>query len=428
MEGSELRPATARLIERASQTFGGAALLLDTITWGGEVERAFFDADCQRLPEPTYAVDHDALSARLANLDAFERELVGDDALIRLLRLRTHSHRLGARMLLAVGTKEFSELSREAYGGARSSSLDHDTTNLDFAEDLARSLGEGSPPDADADRIDAKGLTRYLEERLSKRRRAPIVTIAIDEELGAKAIAGKRRVRIRSDATFDAEEARSLYLHEIETHVFTAQNGDEQPHLRFMDSGGPCSTRTQEGLAVFSELYAQALTSDRLRRLVTRVRLVALAEDGGSFLDLYRWLLERGGEPRAAYLDAARIARGGVVSGGAPFTKDAAYLGGLVEVYDFLRLAVSRGRQAVVETLACGRMSLDEVEALASLREEGVLAGPKFVPTWLRRWDDLLTHFAFSKALAEIDARRAAERFAWLGAEPARPADPRVAP
>ncbi|HTJ80310.1 MAG TPA: tyrosine/phenylalanine carboxypeptidase domain-containing protein, partial [Polyangiaceae bacterium] len=349
-------PETEKLVERATAAFEGAAALLDAITWPRKVERAFFDSGCDALPAPEYAIDRDAVQARLARLDALETELGGDDALSRFLRLRAHSHRLGARMLLAVGTKEFGTLSREAFGGARTSWLDRDTTNLDFAEDLAKSLGEGARPDGDAERLDAAGLARYLEERLSKKRRAPTVTIAVDDELGAKAIAGKKRVRIRSDATFDAEEARSLYLHEIETHVFTAQNGDEQPHLKFMDSGGPCATKTQEGLAVFSELYSQALTSDRLRRLVTRVRLVALAEDGANFLDLYRWLVARGVEPRAAYLDAARVARGGVVSGGSPFTKDASYLAGLVDVYDFLRLAVSRGRQAVVETLASGRL------------------------------------------------------------------------
>ncbi|HTJ81339.1 MAG TPA: hypothetical protein VL400_06430, partial [Polyangiaceae bacterium] len=63
--------------------------------------------------------------------------------------------------------------------------------------------------------------------------------------------------------------------------------------------------------------------------------------------------------------------------------------------------------------------SLDEMDALSSLRDDGLLVGPTYVPGWLRKWDDLLTHFAFSRALAEIDLGHVAKRFAWLaGAAP----------
>jgi uncharacterized protein (TIGR02421 family) len=407
--------ATSKLLERARGAFAGGLPLLDSIAWSTHVERAFFDGGCAADPTPTYAIDRDAARERLARLDRLEAELGDDDALSRLLRTRIESHRLGARMLLAIGTKQFSTLSREAYGGARTSWLDSDTTNLDFAEHLSERLGDHPlHDDSDDSMLDASALTTYLRDRLAKRRRAPEVALVIDDELGAKVIAGKKRVRIRGDARFQPEEARSLYLHEIETHVLTAQNGDAQPHLDFLDSGGPRSTRAQEGLAVFAEYYDKALTLARLRRLVDRVRLVAMAEDGASFVELFRDLTSRGIEPRSAYLDVARICRGGVPSGGAPFTKDACYLSGLVEVYEFLRLAVSHDRRALAEVLVSGRMSVDEVEPLVALREDGLLAPPSFEPGWLRRWDDLLVHFAFSSFLAEMDLRFAERRHAWI--------------
>ncbi len=411
-----MSPPSARapsLVERARHAFLGPPLL-ESISWPRTVERAFFDAGCERLPEPQYRIDADVVGQRLARLDALDAELVGDDALVRFLKLRSASHRLGAELLLAVGTPRFGELSVLAYGGARSSFLDRDTTNLDFAEQLAARLGRGEPSDEETGKLDAEGLIANLRERLTKRRNPPDIELILDDELGAKAIAGKTRVRIRSDATFDPEEARSLYLHEIETHVFTAQNGALQPVLDFMGTGGPRSTRTQEGLAVFSELYAQALTSDRLRRLVTRVRLVGMAEAGASFIDAYRWLVDQGLPDRQAFTDVARVYRGGVISGGAPFTKDASYLAGLVEVYDFLRLAVAHDRRQVVETLVSGRLAIDELEPLAALRAEGTLAPATYVPSWLKRWDDLLTHFSFSASLSQIDLREVGKRFAWL--------------
>lgn len=396
---------------------GGAPQLLDAITWPRSVERTFFRQGAEKLPEPTYEVDHDAVRERLARLDAFEAELSGDDALVRLLRSTVNSQRLGARMLLSLGTRAFYEIAREVYGGARSTWIDGDTTNLDFAEHIARRIGTtaaDSEAAAAEGPLDAAAMAAHVRERLAKRRRAPEVRIEITDEISAKAIAGRTRLRLRSDATFDVEEARSLYLHEVETHLFTAQNGAAQPVLSFLHSGGPSSTRTQEGLAVFVELYSQALTLSRLRRLVERVRLVAMAEDGATFLDLYRHLVDGGRPERSAYLDASRICRGGLCTGGAPFTKDAAYLAGFVEVYDFLRLAVTHDRPEVAEVLVSGRFSLDDVESLVELRKSGILAPPEYLPSWVRRRDDLLTHFAFTSFLAEIDLRYVAQRYKWL--------------
>jgi uncharacterized protein (TIGR02421 family) len=343
---------------------------------------------------------------------------LGDDALVRLLRHRVESHRLGSRMLLALGTAEFTTLSREAYGGARTTWLDSDTTNLDFAEHLEKRLG-GLPVDIDPDEprprlLDATELVEFLRERLAKRRAPPALDLIIDPELGSKAIAGKKRVRIRADATFELEEARALYLHEVEVHVFTAQNGDAQPILDFMDSGGPLSTRTQEGLAVFAEFYAQALTLSRLRRLVDRVRLVASAEDGANFIDLYRYLIDKGVDQRAAFLDVTRVCRGGLCTGSAPFTKDASYLSGLIEVYDFLRLALAKADRTLIEVLVSGRLGLHELEPLLALRQDGVLAPPVHIPSWARRFDDLVAHFAFTSFLDEIDLETVARRHSWL--------------
>lgn len=412
-----MRREETRLLEIAREAFSGGNLL-EAMTWPRRLEREFFASGEQVAPAPSYEVDRDEIQARLARLDALDKELKGDDALIRLLRARLESHVLGARMMLALGTRELFELSKLAYGGARSTWLDDDTTNLDFAEHLAKRLGpaRGKKPDEGRGHsMDARGLAAYVEERLARHKSSPKVDVVLDTELAAKAIAGKKRLRIRTDAMFELEEARSLYLHEIETHVFTAQNGAAQPLLDFLDSGGPLATRTQEGLAVFSELYAKSLTLERLRRLVERVRLVAMAEDGAGFLDLYRYLTSRGAEGKAAYTDAARVCRGGLVQGGAPFTKDACYLSGLVEVYDFLRLAVSHDALAIVEVLVSGRLSLPELEWLVELRRDGLLAAPKYMPSWIKRWDDLVAHFAFSSFLAEIDLKFVATRYRWLG-------------
>ncbi len=409
------RDAEMSLIARANQVLVGAPALLEAIGWGRAVEREFFAHDCERLPEPRYEIDAGAIRERIDRLESFQRELGSDDALTHVLRSQVESHILGARMVLAAGTPELYRLSAQVYGSAKTTWFDGDSTNLDFAAHLKGRLGPAHPPtDKEDAPLDAGGLAGYLKERLSKRKAAPELDILLDEDLGAKAIAGRTRLRIRADAMFELEEARSLYLHEIETHIFTAQNGAAQPHLRCLMAGGPRATKTQEGLAVFAELYDKALTLQRLHRLVDRVQLVALAEDGASFIDLYRRQLDHGAEPRSAYLDCVRVFRGGVPSGGAPFTKDACYLAGLLEVYDFLRLAVAHDRAQVVETLIAGRLALEDMRALVSLRDDGIIEPPTYRPAWLRRWDDLLTHFAFTSFLTEIDLKFVAKRYAWL--------------
>jgi hypothetical protein len=128
----------------------------------------------------------------------------------------------------------------------------------------------------------------------------------------------------------------------------------------------------------------------RLERLATRVKLVGMAEQGASFLDLYRHLVERGSPERDAYFDAQRICRGGTVSGGAPFTKDACYLAGLLQVYAFLNVFVRGGFRDETELLVCGRIDLEDIVALVKLRALGVLSRPVHRPRWLRQWDTLL--------------------------------------
>jgi len=109
------------------------------------------------------------------------------------------------------------------------------------------------------------------------------------------------------------------------------------------------------------------------------------------------------GAPRDAYLDAQRICRGGVLEGGAPFTKDACYLSGLLHVYAFLNVFVRGGFRDETEMLVAGRLDLDDVAALVKLRALGILARPKHRPRWLRHWDTLLPSFAFSSFMTWID-------------------------
>jgi uncharacterized protein (TIGR02421 family) len=380
--------------------------LLDVIGWPREVEERFFAGGAAALPEVRYAIDRDAASAQLADLGALAGTIDGDEPVAEWLRRVLGSKMAECRLLLAAGTPAWAEISRELYGGARTAFFEGKATNLDLARHLREKLrihGWDEARDREETPLSAEQLGQLLADRIDKMRPRMDVEVTLDPACTAKVLAGMKRVRIRSDATFARWEAEGLWHHEVETHALTAQNGAENAEAPFLSSGGPRTTRTQEGLAVFSELHNRVLTVRRVERLATRVELVDMAEQGASFLDLYRHLLGRGSAPRDAYLDAQRICRGGVVEGGAPFTKDACYLSGLLHVYAFLNVFVRGGFRDETELLVAGRIDLDDVAALVKLRGLGILARPKHRPRWLRHWDTLLPSFAFSSFMTWID-------------------------
>ena len=422
----------AEQLARLSQVLAGRknkGKLLEEIAWPREVEEAFFASGATRLPVVEYAIDRDAVRAQIAELGRIEASIEGpeDDAVAAWLRATVGSLRDGNELLLAIGTRDFYLRSRALYGGARAAFYGSGVRNIDLADHLLERLrvhGWDEPRDPSAAPITALELVERLTARAEKRRPRLDLDVVLDARATAKCVAGTSRVRVRPDATFAQWEASGLWFHEVETHALTAQNGALQANASFLRSGGPRTTRTQEGLAVFSELYNRALSVGRLQRLATRVKLVDLAEDGASFLDLYRFLLDGGAEPRDAYFDAQRVCRGGLVTGGAPFTKDACYLAGLLEVNAFLSAVIRGGFRDEVELLVGGRVCLDDIAVLAQLRAAGLLTRPKFLPRWLSSWETLLPFFAFTSFMDAVDLRPVEERYRALiqVAKAARPA------
>ncbi len=379
--------------------------ILEAIAWPREVEERFFARGATELPEVTYEVDRVTLGARVEELCAELQAIDGDDPVGQWARANLQSSIDGCRLVLAMGTTEFYRLSREIYGGARTRFDGTGERNVDLADHLLERLrvhGWDEARDAEPEALSDEGLVDELRARLSRRFPSMKVEVVIDDDLTAKVIAGTARVRVRRGATFMPWEAEGLWYHEVSTHVLTAQNGAAQPEVPFLRAGGPRTTRTQEGLAVFAELFHHTLTMPRMERLALRVKLVDMAEGGADFLDLYRHLRGRGSSERDAYLDAQRVCRGGRVEGAAPFTKDASYLAGLLDVQAFLSVVVRGGFRDELELLASGRIALDDLHALVLLRRAGILRRPKYIPTWLKRWSTLVPEFAFSSFLADL--------------------------
>jgi uncharacterized protein (TIGR02421 family) len=415
VKNGERWKAQIALVSDALQNNVKKVRLLEQLAWPDAVEQQFFAKKANALPKVVYDLDRDGIATRIDTLVEIQKRIDGDDEIAEWLRGTVQSFIDGNRMLLALGTNEFYRMNREVYGGARTRFAGGALRNVDLAEHLFQRLavhGWDEARDPDVPPIDARTFASQLQSKIAAREPAMDLEIEVTESCTAKVVAGMKRVRVRADATFMPWEVDDLWVHEVETHALSANNGALQPLAPFLSAGGPRSTRAQEGLATFSELYHHALSTERLQRLATRVRLVEMAEDGADFLQLYRYLIDHGSTPQNAYFDAQRVCRGGRVEGGAPCTKDVVYLGGLIDVWSFLTAVIRGGHRDEAELLVCGRIALEDMPALVQLRHAGVLERPRYLPDWLTHWRTLLPHFAFTSFASELDLANLEARFA----------------
>lgn len=398
---------TSERITTASSLLHEAASnirILTHIAWPQNHREDFLKNRSYKLPNVEYApfADGETL-ARLSKA----RQLIRDDSAIDLW-LEGIANRIetSARLLSACGTPEFFEHSCALYGEPTRTLADEKSTSLDLAQqfiDVFDSLGHvdlGTPAPACylADHV-AEELTSAVADMFEEQ--APDVYVV--DELSANAVAGPKRIRVRRGARFTDKDIRQLVHHEAHIHVATALNGIEQTDLKILGTSHAGSTKTQEGLAVFAEFITGSMDIDRFRRLADRIIATQMAIEGADFVDVYRYFLERVAEQEQAFENARRVFRGGIVSGGVPFTKDIVYLDGLLRVHNFLRSVVTSGRSDCLQLLFCGKLDIEDIPVLCELADMGLCRPPKYLPPWAADRRFLLSYLAYSSYLNSID-------------------------
>ncbi len=394
--------------------------ILRTVAWPNEVRERFFANGAERLPEVAYAPpDPEPTLAAVA--EARRHITPGAPAagtpIDGWLERQATAIETSARMLAGAGTPELFRHARKLYGAPEDPLGDHVSTPLELARLLDQTLEAASAVDLGAPEPAchlAHGVAEKMREAVTRRfgDSAPEVTVV--DELSANALAGPRAIRIRRTACFTDRDVGQLIHHEAFIHVATSLNGHAQEDLPILGSGHAGTTRTQEGLAVFAELMSGTLDPSRLRRLADRVLAIQMAVDGADFLEVYRYFLDRDYEKEQAFESSRRVFRGGVLAGGAPFTKDIVYLGGLLRVHNFLRTAVAAGRSDCLRLLFCGKLDVADVPALGQLAELGLLRPPLFLPPWAEDLRFLVSYLAYSAFLNRVDLAHLAEHTAEL--------------
>lgn len=385
--------------------------VLRGLAWPREVRAKFFARKATRLPKVVYEpVDPGHTLEGVRHVRTLAENIgVARDWLLR----HVEAVEASAWMMACPGTRAFFHHARDLYGVPTDTLADQESTSLALAKTLDEALsgltrGDLGPPPptqraADVRRRMKKAVTAHFGDQ------APRIEIA--EHLSANAIAGPERIRLRKGARFTENDVGQLIHHEAFIHVATSLNGRMQRALPILAASHPGNTRTQEGLAVFAEYISGQTAPRRLRRLTDRVLTIQMSIDGADFMEVYRYLLDRLGDPEQAFEDSRRVFRGGVLTGGAPFTKDGVYLDGWLRVHNFLRAVLLNGRWDCMRLLFCGKLDIEDVPALCHLSELGLLEPPRFLPPWVEDSRFLVSHLAYSGFLDQVKLDRVRDHY-----------------
>ncbi|HEX4340228.1 MAG TPA: flavohemoglobin expression-modulating QEGLA motif protein [Polyangiaceae bacterium] len=374
--------------------------ILNAIKWEPSVFERFRDSKWKKLPPVdadyyrTVPLGFD-VDATIAEMRAIERQVrseLGNDPVGAIVAETAMQFVDAAEMLRARGTKRFYELSKRLYGSPKETFADGVTQIRDISLDLydiltaldEDALGGNPPRDITAERA-----VEILNHRMASYFEDDSIRVILDDGIVADAAAGSDYIKIRRGAMFSERDLKLLEVHEGWVHVATSLNGQKQPVARWLAIGSPRVAASQEGLAALLEVLTLCSHPRRARRLNDRVLAVDKAEDGASFLDVFEWFRTEGYDEETCFWSTQRVFRGGVLDGGAPFTKDIVYTKGIVSSYNFLRSAIAAGRPELIAWLFVGKTDFEDLPVLVAHAHEGVVQPPRYVPAMFRDMNGL---------------------------------------
>lgn len=376
--------------------------LLRSVDWSDELRLKFLRDGV--LPAPDYPIiDTSGASEAIANAKS---KLDGDHVVTQWLERLCQTLNSQVGLLQSRGTAEFAVHSTALFGEPTQLMIDGSTRVIDLANHMDVALDE-----LDYEKLVVEGyqkfltaaqFTKALRGRLSRHFGQDAPKIKIQANLSAKALAGVTRIRVRKGAQFTQRDVDQLLQHEALVHVATGLNGRAQSDFKILGRAHAGTTEVQEGLAVFAEIISGAMDPRRFRRLADRVIAINMAFEGADFKEVFEFYRPRVSDQDEAYENTRRIFRGGVMSGGAPFTKDMVYLNGLLRVHNYMRSVVKLGRADLIRIVFSGKLDIEDLPAIAYLASVGELTPPTYMPPWAKDLRFLVSYLAYSSFLNQV--------------------------
>ena len=391
--------------------------VLDAIKWDDTVGKAFLKGKGKVMPAVDRAyydnrpLPFDSAGKKLEfqNIERdITRQLGQFNPVGQIMRRMCKEYRMVIRMLEARGTADFGLISQELYGAASDAFHAGDPTLADLGlmlSDYLNNIDNRGDLKDEAKTLTAKDAVLLLQERLAAVFGDETIRVFESDGIVADAAAGADYIKIRSDALFNSRDVRALEVHEGMVHVATTLNGLNQPFCTFLAKGPPSSTVTQEGLAILMEVISFTSYPTRLRKLTNRTRAIHMAEEGADFLDIYRFYREQGFSEQSSYTNGSRVFRGSTPDG-LPFTKDLSYLKGFILIYNYIQLAVRKGKLEQIPLLFSGKTTLEDMRTLRQLVDEGLVVPPKYLPPQFRDLNALSAWMCFSNFLNHLSLDR----------------------
>ena len=400
--------------------------VLQAIRWDGSIEEDFRKGKFRELPKVDaeyYAKQELGFDPR-AKAEEFEeiareidRELGETDAIGNILTSTAIEYRDVVRMLAARGTPLFYGYSRKLYGSCKDKFPDGKTSLRDLGHllyEILTNIDESLLGMKYERNIEAVDAAAELNKRFAAYFGDSSVRVEVDDTLLSDAAAGSDYVKVRTGAKFSTRDIDILEVHEGWVHVATSLNGQAQTVAKWLAKGPPRTTTVQEGLAALCEIFTFRTYPRRARRLNDRVLGVDKAEDGASFIDVFEWFRTEGYDEEECFHNTRRIFRGGVVDGGAPFTKDACYCKGIVLNYAFIRSAIQHNRVDLIPFLFVGKVAHEDVPVLARRVNDGVVKPPHYLPPMFRDLNGLSIWMAYSTFFTKLGGDEISEYYAKL--------------
>ena len=394
----ESAKAAAVALDKAA----GDMRVLSSLNWDRGMRDRFLKQG--KLPNPEYA-PVDTSDARDA-IGFARTQIDGNHVVMQWLSRLCETLGSTASLMDARGTSEFFRHSTALYGQPTDQMLDKTTRVLDLARHMDATLDgidfDQLVVEGFEEHLDAQGFAQALEGKLEHYFGEDAPSVVVSDQVTAKAAASSKRIRVRSDAQFTDRDVDQLLHHEALVHSATGLNGKLQENFPILGRGHPGTTEIQEGLAVFAEVITGNMDPRRFRRLSGRVIAIQMAIEGADFKEVFDFFVGRNVEREQAYENTRRVFRGGVISGGAPFTKDMVYLNGLLRVHNFIRTAVKLRRSDLIRVLFVGKLDIEDIPALAQLASLKRIVPPKFMPPWASDLRFLVSYMAYSAFLNQV--------------------------
>ncbi len=388
--------------------------ILDAIKWKDGIFEQFKKSNFKELPQTdkSYYSDIPLKFDAKSKIQEFEeiRKLIEKkigkaEPVAQILLRNCKQYEDVVRMLLARGTLDFYKYSKDLFGSSNDVLLDGKTSLIEAGTMLSEILIFIENADLGVcylKNIPSEDAVASLNDRLTNYFHDTEVTVKLDDGILSDAAAGSNYIKIRPNLMFSERDIDIFEVHEGWVHVGTTLNGTNQPFAKWLSKGPPCTTSAQEGLAFLLEVFTFVCTPERLKKINNRLVACEMIESGANFNHVFNFFKNLNQTDEQAFKNAHRLFRGGLTTGGAPFTKDISYSKGFIETYNFIRSSVRIGKPDMIPFLFSGKVTLEDVPVLYEYSKEGLIERPKYLPPQFNDLNGIAVWMTFSNFLNKI--------------------------